>query len=151
MIDELRGSGERVTLLFDERCGVCIWIVSVILRHASAQLHTAGIGSATGEQWLGDLPAEERWKSWHAIDSAGRRHSGGAALPVLLGTMPGGQIPATLTAALPSITDRGYGFVARHRRQWSRLVPSHSVRRARYELARLLSERAGAASRTRRT
>jgi predicted DCC family thiol-disulfide oxidoreductase YuxK len=82
------------------------------------------------DELLGDLAPAERMASWHLIVPGGERLSGGAALPVLLRTLPGGRLPAAALARVPSLTDSVYRWVAANRTQLSRWVPSRSKRRA---------------------
>ena len=69
--------------------------------------------------------------SWHLICADGTRHSGGDAIPPLLGLLPGGRLPAAAFARFPGATSRAYRWVAEHRTGLSRWVPKGAKRRAR--------------------
>ena len=85
-------------------------------------LEVAPIGSPTGERLLADLEPAECYAAVHLVDDAGRRHSGGAAVPLVLALLPGGRVPARLATAFPAVARRGYELVARHRGTLSRLT-----------------------------
>ncbi len=55
------------------------------------------------------------------ISPRGERFSGGAALAPLLRQLPGGAIPARALARFPTLTERGYAWVAAHRSAFSRV------------------------------
>jgi predicted DCC family thiol-disulfide oxidoreductase YuxK len=105
-------------VLYDEDCGLCRSFASRLAAHGIA---VAPIGSPAGNHWLRDLGAHERYAAFHAIDAAGRRRSGGAAVPLVLEAR-GHHASARLARALPRSTDAVYRLVARHRRALSRLV-----------------------------
>jgi hypothetical protein len=56
------------------------------------------------------------------------RWSAGAALAPALALLPGGRFPSALVARMPSLTERGYRWVARHRRLLGRFVPARARR-----------------------
>ena len=68
--------------------------------------------------------------SWHLISPSGERRSGGAAVPPLLSVLPAGRLPAAGLARFPRLTDRGYRWVAEHRSQLSKWVPSRAKQRS---------------------
>ncbi len=107
-------------MLFDEDCLFCTWLAQWLAR--APEIEAAPIGSAAGSHLLRDLSQEERYASVHVVDATGRRWSRGAALPPLLRRLPGGGPAASLAAALPRSTERGYRLVASHRGHLSRLL-----------------------------
>jgi predicted DCC family thiol-disulfide oxidoreductase YuxK len=122
----------RWTVLYDADCGFCTWLLSTLLRWDRARrLRPIGLQRAEAGELLSDLAPAERTASWHLISPTGERHSGGAALPPLLGLLPGGRAAAAGFARFPSRTDRGYRWVAEHRSHLSRWVPAAAKRRAR--------------------
>lgn len=90
---------------------------------------------------LGDLGPEERLASVHLISPDGERLAAGAALAPLLRLLPGGTIPALGIARLPRLSGRAYGWVAKHRSQLSRAVPTTVKRRASARVSRAEVER----------
>ena len=134
-------------ILYDRDCGFCAWTVATLLRRdRRGALRAATIQGPEGTRLLADLPAGRRLASWHVVDDAGRRHSGGAGLIAVLGTLPGGAALAALLGRMPQLTERGYGWVAAHRRpavearagrrQGARPRPArHALRRIRRPLA----------------
>jgi predicted DCC family thiol-disulfide oxidoreductase YuxK len=105
-------------VLYDEDCGICARLAS---RLAAGGVEVAPIGSSTGDRWLRDLTRDARYDSFHAIDGAGRRRSGGAAVPIVLDALARRR-SARVARALPGVTEAVYRLVARHRRALSRLV-----------------------------
>jgi len=119
------------TVLYDEACGMCTALAEWLAERADGRLSVAAIGSPTGEVLLRDLERDERYASVHVVDGAGRRCSGGAAVPVVLAALPHGRAAAWLTRRVPWATELGYRLVARHRGTISRLLGvSRGERRA---------------------
>jgi predicted DCC family thiol-disulfide oxidoreductase YuxK len=131
------GTSPPLTVLYDADCGFCRFCVARLLdwdrRH---RLRPVAIQSAEGQQLLAAMPAEERLASAHVVDAEGRRHSGGAAAPVIARVLPAGAPVALVLGALPGPTDRAYRWVAAHRIGLSRFVPSAWKRAAVQQIAR---------------
>ena len=109
-----------LTVLYDEGCGFCSGLAARLrLREG---IEAAAIGSNTGALLLRDLDAGERYAAFHVVDRLGRRRSGGAALPLLARRWRGGDSAASLLAASPRATARGYALAARHRALLARLT-----------------------------
>jgi predicted DCC family thiol-disulfide oxidoreductase YuxK len=122
---------EKWTVLYDERCGFCKWILAGLLEwDHHRRLAPRALQSEQAEALLADLSPKERLASWHLISPEGERLSAGAALAPLLRLLPGGRIPAHGVAAFPRFTNRAYGWVASHRTQLSKAVPGALKRRA---------------------
>jgi predicted DCC family thiol-disulfide oxidoreductase YuxK len=137
------GAGERWTLLYDADCGFCKSIVSGVLawdRHN--RLVPVALQSAQAQALLSDLAPEQRLASVHLISPDGERLSAGSVPAALLRLLPGGKIPALASARLPRLTSRAYDWVANHRSQLSRAVPTTIKRRASVRVNRLEVERA---------
>ena len=118
-------------VLYDADCGFCKWLLSALLRwDRDERLQPIALQRSEAEPLLGGLTPAERMASWHLISLSGERHSGGAALPPLLRTLPGGRVPAAAFARFPRLTERGYRWVAEHRAQLSKLVPARAKQRA---------------------
>ena len=106
-------------MLYDEGCRFCTAVAAAL---AARGLAVAAIGSPAGDTWLRDLAHRDRYAAVHAVDGAGRRRSGGAAVPLVLEALPGGRLPAALARRTPRATHLGYGLVARNRGALSRIV-----------------------------
>jgi predicted DCC family thiol-disulfide oxidoreductase YuxK len=122
---------KQSVVLYDADCGFCKWLLSALLRcDRAARLRPIALQRPEADDLLEELTPAERMASWHLISPTGERHSGGAALPPLLGAMPAGRLPAAGFARFPRLTDRGYRWVAEHRSQLSKLVPASAKQRA---------------------
>jgi len=118
-------------VLYDGDCGLCMWLLSGLLRwDRAARLKPIALQRSEADDLLGELTPAERMASWHLISPSGERFSAGAALSPLLRRLPAGRLPATGLARFPRLTERAYRWVADHRSQLSRLVPSGAKRRA---------------------
>jgi predicted DCC family thiol-disulfide oxidoreductase YuxK len=123
-------------VLYDAGCGFCRWALAKLLRwDRRRRLRPVAIQSGEGHRLLGGMSEEEMMASWHLIRD-GRRYSAGAALPPLLGLLPGGAPLARLSAALPGLSETGYAFVARHRGAFGRLIRDGARRRADQRIER---------------
>ena len=108
-----------------------MWLLAGLLRWDRAgRLRPIALQSPEADRLLADLAPDERIASWHLIGPAGEPWSGGAAVAPLLRLLPGGRLPAAVFARFPSLTERAYQWVADHRPQLSRLVPSGLKERA---------------------
>jgi len=118
-------------LLYDADCGLCIWLLSGLLRwDRAAELRPIALQDREADRLLADLAPAERMASWHLISPAGERWSGGAAVAPMLRLLPAGTVPAEGFGRLPKLTERGYRWVAGHRSQLSHWLPSGAKRRA---------------------
>lgn len=116
-------SGDRHLLLYDADCGFCRWTLAHVLRwDRDGRLEPLALQEPRAVALLADMSEEERMASWHLVSPAGERWSAGAAAPPLLRLLPGGGAAARLLAAFPSLTERLYRFVARHRGTLGRLL-----------------------------
>ena len=121
----------RWTALYDADCGLCQWLLSALLRWDRAgRLHPVALQRPEADELLRGLTPAERLESWHLISPTGERHSGGAAVAPLLRLLPGGLVPAAVFARFPGLTDPAYRWVAEHRSQLSKWVPSSAKQRA---------------------
>ncbi len=119
------------TVLYDANCGLCMWLLALLLRRDRARrLRPVALQRAEADELLADLAPDRRMESWHLISPAGERVSAGAATAPQLQLLPGGRVPATALARMPSLTERGYRWVADHRSALSKLVPEGAKRRA---------------------
>ena len=80
------------------------------------------IRSTVGDVELRDVARRRREAAVHVVDEAGRRHSGAAALPSVLRSIPRMAWSAHLVEAVPRPFGWGYAIVARHRNRLSRLA-----------------------------
>ncbi len=125
------------TVLYDDDCGFCRWSLGVILRaDRRRRLRPVAIQSTEADSLLRDLTPEERMASWHLISPTGERDSAGAALPKLVGLLPGGRLAAAGLARIPALDERGYRWVADHRSAFGRLISGRAKRHADQLIAR---------------
>ncbi len=118
-------------VLYDADCDFCKVLLSALLRwDRTVRLHPIALQRAEADALLHELAPVERMASWHLVSPGGERRSGGAAVPPLLRLLPGGRLPAAVFARFPRLTDRGYRWVADHRPELSKLVPSRAKQRA---------------------
>jgi predicted DCC family thiol-disulfide oxidoreductase YuxK len=121
----------RLLVLYDADCGLCQWLLAIILRWDRAgRLRPIALQQPEADELLGDLSGEQRMASWHLVLDRDERCSGGAALAPLLRALPGGRAPASVLARAPALVDRAYRLVAARRGQLSRWVPAYRKRRA---------------------
>jgi len=121
-----------VTVFYDDCCGFCMWMVAFVLRADRAGVvRTRAIQSPAGEASLGDLPPNVRLASWHMVDAAGVRWSGGRVFAPLARLLPGLRRLAWPAERLPRLADLGYRAVAAHRTRLSAFVPAAAKNRAR--------------------
>jgi predicted DCC family thiol-disulfide oxidoreductase YuxK len=121
----------RWVVLYDANCGFCTWVLSALLRwDRGARLRPIALQRSDADDLLRELMPAERMASWHLISPTGERRSAGAALAPLLSVLPAGRLPAAVLARFPRLTDRGYRWVAEHRSQLARWVPSRAKQRA---------------------
>jgi predicted DCC family thiol-disulfide oxidoreductase YuxK len=78
--------------------------------------------SAEAAGLLAPVPISRRPLSWHLVTGDGRVWSAGAAVPPVLGLLPGGGPLAALAASMPGITEAAYAAVARRRSTLGRLL-----------------------------
>lgn len=137
----------EATVIYDDDCGFCRWALALLLDRDRGTLRPLPLGTAEADYLLHDLPPAERESSWHLVvdpppraefeqlslglpgavrdasDSAPVRFSAGAAFVPALRLLPRGRRLAWLLARVPDRTERGYRWVAEHRRPLGRLVP----------------------------
>jgi predicted DCC family thiol-disulfide oxidoreductase YuxK len=121
----------RWAVLYDGDCGFCKWLLSAVLRwDRAARLQPIALQRSDADDLLQELTPAERMASWHLISPTSERRSGGAAVPPLLRVLPAGRLPAAAFARFPRLTNRGYRWVAEHRSQLSKWIPSSAKQRA---------------------
>ncbi|HEV2975767.1 MAG TPA: DCC1-like thiol-disulfide oxidoreductase family protein [Solirubrobacteraceae bacterium] len=124
-------------VLYDGECGFCQVMLAALLNWDRARrFAAAAIQSARGERLLAEMPATARLASWHLVQGASIR-SGSAAVPVVLGVLPGGASLGAVSARFPRATSRAYDWVASHRALLGRFFGG----RARAWAARVIVER----------
>src|SRR5207248_915018 len=88
-----------LTILYDEDCGFCTaTALRLARRHGIA---AAGIGSATGDAALREMPRDGRYASFHVVDDRGSVSSAGEAVTVLLAALPVGWLTSRLARTFP--------------------------------------------------
>lgn len=124
-------AGAPITLFYDDCCGFCMWMIALVLRlDREGVVRTQAIQSPHGTAVLGDLPPDVRLASWHMIDAAGTRWSGGAVFAPLASRLPALRWAARPIARVPRIADLAYGLAAAQRRRLSAFVPAGAKHRA---------------------
>jgi predicted DCC family thiol-disulfide oxidoreductase YuxK len=124
-------AGGRHLILYDRDCGFCRWSLAWLLRWDRRRALTpVALQDPLSDRLLADLAPEARKASWHLITPAGGRVSGGIAIASLLRLMPAGAPLGRLFGAFPAATERGYGFVDRHRGAFSSRIGHRSRARA---------------------
>jgi predicted DCC family thiol-disulfide oxidoreductase YuxK len=121
----------RVILIYDSDCGFCRWCLGKVLawdrRHA---VRPVALGTEEANRLLGDMPAAERYSSWHLVEEGGAVRSAGAGFEPLLRLLPGGSPLAVLSGRFPSATERAYRTVSGNRGIFGKLVTDGAKRRA---------------------
>jgi predicted DCC family thiol-disulfide oxidoreductase YuxK len=118
----LSRAGQSV-LLYDEDCGFCKWSLDKILAWDRAKrVRPVAIQSEEGSRLLAPIGPDARLDSWHLVGADGKLFSAGAAAAPLARLLPGGRPLAAVFASFPGVTERVYGFVARHRFWLARLL-----------------------------
>lgn len=132
---------ERHFVLYDEDCGFCRWsVVQLLGRDRTDALRPVAIQSDEGQALLSAVPEAERLRSAHAVDRAGRVHSGGDAVSVVAAALPSGAPLAWVARRLPLPMRVAYRAVAANRLRLGRLVSSGRRARADAVLARRLRD-----------
>jgi predicted DCC family thiol-disulfide oxidoreductase YuxK len=113
----------RATVVYDDDCGFCRWSAERLRtwdrRHA---LRFVTLRSDEAERLLAPVPVDRRPRSWHLVTHDGRVWSAGAAVPEVLGLLPGGGLLSVVTAAMPDLTETAYTAIARRRSALGRLL-----------------------------
>ena len=113
----------RATVVYDDDCGFCRWSAERLRtwdRRRALRFVTLRAAEAGG--LLTAVPIDRRPLSWHLVTDDGRVWSAGAAVPQVLGPLPGGGGLAALAASMPDITEAAYAAVARRRSTLGRLL-----------------------------
>jgi predicted DCC family thiol-disulfide oxidoreductase YuxK len=104
----------NVTVAYDEDCGACRWTAER-LRRLDRAGHLAFVAIQDADDLLRDVPAARRLDAMHAVTADGRVHTGGAAIPVMVGELPAGAPVAWVASLWPAGTERIYRAAARRR------------------------------------
>lgn len=137
-------------VIYDDDCGFCRWALALVLALDRPRAHRGGgergalrplpLGTAEADYLLHELTPTERGASWHlvidppprsdpeqlSLDAVRVRFSAGAALAPVLRLLPRGRRLAFVVARVPEGTERGYRWVADHRRLLGHLVPGRA-------------------------
>jgi predicted DCC family thiol-disulfide oxidoreductase YuxK len=113
----------RATVVYDDDCGFCRWSAERLRTWDRRRaLRFVTLRSAEAAGLLAPVPMSRRPLSWHLVTDDGRVWSAGAAVPPVLGLLPGGGPLAALAASMPGITEAAYAAVARRRSTLGRLL-----------------------------
>jgi predicted DCC family thiol-disulfide oxidoreductase YuxK len=127
-------------LLYDSDCGFCRWSLGKVLAwDRRGRIRPVSLQSKEAEELLVGMPEDERFGSWHLVDSDGGLHSAGAGIAPLFRLLPGARPLAAAAARLPGAMERGYRFISRNRSLWGKLVTDGAKRRADRRIASRLS------------
>jgi predicted DCC family thiol-disulfide oxidoreductase YuxK len=119
------------TVIYDGDCGFCRWSLARVLDlDADERLRPLALGTAEADELLGDLTEEQRSASWHLISPDGRRTSAGTAAAPLARLLRGTRLLAAVFERMPTLTERGYRWVADHRSWFGRVIPESAKRSA---------------------
>jgi predicted DCC family thiol-disulfide oxidoreductase YuxK len=119
------------TVIYDADCGFCRWsLARVLALDADRRLRPIALGTPEADELLADLTEEQRNASWHLVSPDGRRASAGAAAVPLARLLRGTGPLAPVLDQMPTLTERGYRWVADHRSWFGRLVTDGAKRRA---------------------
>jgi predicted DCC family thiol-disulfide oxidoreductase YuxK len=125
------GPAPTWTVIYDADCGFCRWsLARVLALDPEHRLRPVALGTAEADELLADLNPEARAASWHLVSPDGRRASAGAAAAPLFRLLRHGRLPATVLDHMPTVTERGYRWVANHRSWFGRVIPDAAKRRA---------------------
>ena len=114
---------DRTIVLYDEDCGVCRWTADRLRRwDRRDRLTVRALHTAEARGDLDAMGPADRYASWHVVEPDGRIWSAGAAIPRVMRRLPGGRPVAVLAATFPTMTERMYGFVVRHRTRLGRML-----------------------------
>jgi predicted DCC family thiol-disulfide oxidoreductase YuxK len=124
---------QEAIVIYDNDCGFCRWTLALLLSLDRDALRPLPLGTPEADYLLHDMPRERRHASWHLVidppdaeqlrlDAPPARFSAGAAFAPVLRLLPRGRRAAWLLARVPGPTERGYRWVAEHRRLLGRLV-----------------------------
>jgi predicted DCC family thiol-disulfide oxidoreductase YuxK len=127
------------TLLYDSDCGFCRWSLGKVLAWDQRErIHPVSLQSKEAEPLLAGIPEEERMASWHLVGEDGEVRSAGEGIAPLLRLLPGAAPLAAVAGRTPGAMERGYRFIAGHRRVWGKLVTDGARRRADRRIAERL-------------
>ena len=125
-----------MVLIYDSDCGFCRWCLGKVLAWDRRRtVRPVALGTDEANRLLDDIPAAERFSSWHLAEEGGAVHSAGAGFPPLLQRLPGGAPLAALAARFPNGTERGYRAVSGNRGIFGKLVTDGAKRRADRRIA----------------
>jgi predicted DCC family thiol-disulfide oxidoreductase YuxK len=114
---------DRATVVYDDDCGFCRWSAERLRTWDRRRvLRFVTLRSAEAERLLAPVPHERRPLSWHLVTHDGRVWSAGAAVPQVLGLLPGGGPLSAVTRAMPDLTEAAYRTIARRRSTFGRLL-----------------------------
>ena len=114
-----------LTVLYDEDCGFCTAVAERLARRDGIVATPIG-----GAAVLEGMSRDERYASFHVVDSAGRVSSAGEALAVLLGALPAGRVAGGLARKFPRATEAIYRQTAKRRQLLGRLFRVNACRAA---------------------
>ncbi len=89
----------KFTLVYDSDCGPCTrFSRAVLLLDGGRRVSRMGLAEADESGILASVPPPRRHRSFHLAAPDGEVWSGPAALPTLVGLLPGGWLPSEIMA-----------------------------------------------------
>ena len=124
-------------VLYDADCGFCrFWVARLLDWDIHRRLRPVTIQGPRGDALLASIPPDDRLSAAHVVEADGTIHSGGDAVAVIARELPAGAPVAWLAGRAHGPTDAVYRWVADHRTELSRWVPSRWKRAATGRIAR---------------
>jgi predicted DCC family thiol-disulfide oxidoreductase YuxK len=110
-------------------------MAGILRRDDARRIRPLALQDALAADLLPGMSEEDRFASFHLVGDEGEIHSGGAALPVLLGDLRGTRLFARALAAVPPLTNLLYRLVAANRSRLGPLIPDRWKSNARELIA----------------
>lgn len=109
---------DRLTLLYDGECELCLHSVETIKRmRTDADIRMIALQQAAAHELPQGISREQLLAELHVLDAEGRLYRGADAFARIIRTMPAWRWLAVLYRApgLKPLADIGYRFIASHR------------------------------------
>jgi predicted DCC family thiol-disulfide oxidoreductase YuxK len=134
LVTLLRPRVERLTVLYDEDCGFCLWTVRQLRTlDRERRLEMMPLGHATHHPRRPDVAlvaaGHDLRRSIHVLRDDGEVRQGGRAMLEILDVLPGGWLlrPWTLLPGVAPAVDAAYRLIAARRALLSRVVARASA------------------------